>query len=145
MANNIIEESIEGFDFEGTYKYYLLIAFGNRSCVKYFEVVTDKNNAIDKYKYMFYKKQMSEKDFRGINLFSNFAINGLLCGFNNDWGILCLIGYMNNYCFEEFHIGFSTKSYNKCIFISQGELDETLIKFSKKIKIRKDELLKLKN
>ena len=53
---------------------------------------------------------------------------------------------MNNYCFDEFHIGFAPKSYvDKSIFISQGELDETLGKYSKKIKIKKDEILKLKN
>ena len=78
-GNTDIQEEpneIEGFEFDGEYKYYLLIAFGVRSCVKYFHVITDKHDAIEEYKMIFYKKQMCEKDFRGIKLFSNFAING---------------------------------------------------------------------
>lgn len=155
IYDNIIIE--DNFNFEGEYEKYLIVIFGLRRNVKYFQVFDTKREAIVNYGKLFHYNKMFEKDFRGLNLISGITSkcnNGIITiddkgdkpiksAFNNNFGIMYLIGFNSE--IEHIHIGFADKSHNNIITISNAELSDDVIKYKKKLNINYRLVKELKN
>jgi len=154
IMNNIYIE--DEFTIDEDYDKYLIIIFGLRHNIKYFEIFNIKQEAIIKYGKLFHYNSMFGKDSRGLNLISGITSkckNGMITiddkndksifsAFNNNFGIMYLIGFNSDV--NDVYIGFSNKTFNNIITISNFELDDTLIKYNKKIKLNKNDIIPLK-
>ena len=127
-------------DTNENFKYYLIIIIGLRYNIKYYKIYYDKNEALLKYDDIFNQKNMIGKDFRGLNIPTGVSI---LSGFNNDYGIINLIGF-NNICNGKLFVGFTDKSHNNIITIIDGQLDETILRYKKKIEFQIHDIIDLK-
>lgn len=127
-SDKIVCNYDENFEIIENYRYYLIIIIGLKYNIKYFEVFNDKCKVIERYKTIFYDKAMCEKDFRGLNIPNGI---GIFSGFNNNYGIINLIGFNDN--FDDIWIGFTDKSHNNMITISTVLLDNNFIFNYKKI------------
>jgi len=129
----------DDFTFDGEYNKYVIIVFGLRFNIKFFETFTNKNDAIKTYGEIFTNKNMMEKDNRGLNILQGEAIYG---GFNNDYGIITMIGY--NCMPSNIYIGFAGKTQGNFITISILPLDDSILFHKKKYTFSVSDKVKLK-